>query len=190
MKDWSDKLQEATKDASHRDTQSAYMYGEYKGKRVAYVAPANGYYGNWDWNKSIIVDVQEAYDQGYQQGQADTPITEVIKEANIRFVKQQNFIQYATNGSVTGLSTGKTYLFIASHCDNGYYSVTDNSTHNMHISSGATEIFAYTGIPSNSMNGGQSGTPSVLLAKANSTSVSFSFASHNGAINLVVLELY
>ena len=73
MIDWSYTLQEATTDVSsssksaywaHNDENTGYKW-------VVDVAPANGFYGNWDWNTSRIrVDVQDIYKRGYSDGQS------------------------------------------------------------------------------------------------------------------------
>lgn len=69
MKDWSNVMQDATTDASN-SSKSAYKYELENGRWKVYVAPANGYYGNWDWAKSIRADVHDVYNVGYADGKA------------------------------------------------------------------------------------------------------------------------
>ncbi len=63
-------MQEATTDTSS-NTRSCFrtIYDNSKKRWVVDVAPANGFYGNWNWDESRIrVDVQSVYDAGYAAG--------------------------------------------------------------------------------------------------------------------------
>ena len=65
-------MQDATTDTSQPNSKSAYKFEKENGRWKVYVAPAKGLYNNWDWNKSIRVDIHDAYTLGYNDGIANT----------------------------------------------------------------------------------------------------------------------
>ena len=71
-------MQDAVQDASYPDSKSAYKYELEDGRWKVYVAPAKGIYNNWDWDKSIRVDIHDAYTLGYNEAKPT-----VITSANL-----------------------------------------------------------------------------------------------------------